>query len=115
MAIYKLGDIAEIIDGKKSLEKSGNIPVIGAGGIFSYTNEYRYNKETFSLPRKGTMKIFWYNFPVWNIDTAFLVGDINKNVCYKKYLYYFLLNKNNWEKIITGSTRPGTKKQIEKK
>ena len=110
MAIYKLGDCFEIISGKKHLTNNGSIPVVGSGGIFGGTSDKpSYYKYTFSLPRKGSMSIFQYNLPIFNADTAFLVGNRKNNNSIKKYLYYYLLDKTKWSKIINGTTRPATK------
>ncbi|TCG11943.1 restriction endonuclease subunit S [Mycoplasma todarodis] len=110
MGIYKLGNIIKIISGSKVLsEKSGSVPVVGSGGIFGSTENSKYNKSSFTLPRKGTMEMFWYDQPIWNVDTAFLVGDVNEKKVIKKYLFYFLKSNSEWRKIITGSTRPATR------
>ena len=110
MAIYKLGDCFEIISGRKNISKKGKTIVVGSGGIFGTTSDKEtYNSYTFSLPRKGTMKIFQYNQSIFNVDTAFLVGNKKNNKIIKKYLFYFLKNYDNWKNIINGSTRPATR------
>ena len=110
MAIYKLGDIADIISGTNIKSNvTGKIPIIGSGGQFGWTNKNKYDGPTFGLPRKGTMEVYWYDYPVWNVDTAFIVGDVNKKIIIKKYLFLTLLDKIKWSKLITGSTRPATR------
>ena len=55
------------------------------------------------------MEINFYTLPVYNIDTAFLVNNTNKNIVDIKYLYWYLKNKNKWFHLINGSTRPATR------
>ncbi len=108
MAIYKLGDISKIISGSKVDCENGDIPVVGSGGIFGWTNKSKTTKESVSLPRKGTMKIIYYSKPVWNVDTAFLIEEVDTSILELKYLYYVLLDEAKWFQIISGSTRPAT-------
>lgn len=57
MAIYKLGDIAAIINGSKQPNNEGSYKIVGSGGFFGWTSEFKTSSESIMLPRKGTMAI----------------------------------------------------------
>ncbi len=109
MEIYKLGELATIIGGTKASGKIGDIPIVGSGGIFGFTNKSRTTDPSVSIPRKGTMEVAWYQNPVWNVDTTYLIEKINEEKIILKYLYYNLL-KGEWKILISGSTRPAMTK-----
>ncbi len=109
MAIYKLGEISNIINGSKVISGNGNIPVVGSGGIFGYTKVPKTTQDSIAIPRKGTMNIHYYDIPVWNIDTTYLIEKVDSKNVLLKYLYYALDN-SDWEKLISGSTRPAMTK-----
>ncbi len=109
MAIYKLGEICDIVNGSKVLTKTGHIPVVGSGGVFGYTSISKTTEHSIALPRKGTMIIQYYPNPVWNVDTTYLATNTDKDKVDIKYLYYRLLN-SDWKGLISGSTRPAMTK-----
>ena len=111
MAIYKLGEIAKIINGSKPSSYEGRYRILGSGGYFGWTNKYKTDDYSIMLPRKGTMKIMWIEPKAWNVDTAFLITKVNQEKVLMKYLYYELKINSHWmEKLInSGTTRPATR------
>ena len=90
----KLSDVCEIKYGKdyKKLSK-GIYPLFGSSGIFSYVDQFLYNKPTVLIPRKGSIgNLFYYDKPFWSVDTMF--WTIIKDNCVPKYLYYYLKTKD---------------------
>lgn len=91
--IVKLKDIAEVKLGAsvryyKKVD-NGDIPLVGAGGIFSYTDKAITNGPTIVVGKKGNAgKVFLIDSPCTPIDTAFyLVPKINIDIT---YLYNYL-------------------------
>lgn len=91
----KLSDICIIKYGKDHKHlSSGNIPVYGSGGLMRYVDSSLYDKKSVLIPRKGTLNnLFFVNQPFWTVDTLFYT-QINENIVYPEYLYYFLKTAN---------------------
>jgi len=104
--LVKLKDLLTIKNGTdyKHLA-SGNIPVIGTGGIMLYVNKPLYNKEAILLPRKGSLNnVMYMDKPFWTVDTMFYAIPNYKKVN-AKYLYYHL-SLINFARYDIGSTIP---------
>ncbi|MFM6507948.1 MAG: restriction endonuclease subunit S [Dolichospermum sp.] len=94
----KLKDIFTIKYGKdyKHLN-SGNIPVIGTGGIMTYVDQFLYDKPSVLIGRKGTIdKPQFIEKPFWTVDTLFYT-EINKGFC--PFFVYLLALQINWYKF----------------
>jgi type I restriction enzyme S subunit len=94
----KLKDIFIIRYGKnyKHLD-SGNIPVIGTGGIMTYVDEFLYDKPSVLIGRKGTIdKPQFIEKPFWTVDTLFYT-EINKG--FVPFFAYLLVLQINWYKF----------------
>lgn len=59
-----------------------------------YVDSSLYDKKSVLIPRKGTLNnLFFVNQPFWTVDTLFYT-QINENIVYPEYLYYFLKTAN---------------------
>jgi type I restriction enzyme S subunit len=68
----KLNDVAEVKYGKAKPKEFGDIPVVGSGGIYGYTNKALVNFPTIVIGRKGTAGEVWMmDTPCWPSDTTF--------------------------------------------
>ena len=104
--LVKLKDLLVIKNGAdyKHLA-SGNIPVIGTGGIMTYVDKYLYDKEAILLPRKGSLNnVMYIDTPFWTVDTMFYAIP-NSNRVNAKYLYYNL-SLIDFTRYDVGSTIP---------
>ncbi|MEK7434444.1 MAG: restriction endonuclease subunit S [Cyanobacteriota bacterium] len=89
-----LKDVLKVRHGKNQKEVediNGKYPILGTGGLMSYSKSFLYDKESVLIGRKGTIdKPQFMNTPFWTVDTLFYT-EINKNSI-PKFLYYkFLL------------------------
>ena len=102
---YKLGEIAEIKNGKSRPKVKGEIPVYGGNGILDYANDYNSENDTIILGRVGAYcgSVFFENQRIWVSDNAMYVKA--KKTCDSKYLYY-LLKDRNLNKYAEGSSHP---------
>lgn len=91
MNSYSLKELLEIKNGKDHKHLlSGNIPVLGSGGIMRYGNEFLYEEESILLPRKGSLNNIQYiNTPFWTVDTLYYTV-VNKEKAEPYYLYNFI-------------------------
>ena len=91
--VKKLGDVLKVKHGKSQKEvedKSGQYPILGTGGLMSYTNHFLYDKPSVLIGRKGTIdKPQFMNTPFWTVDTLFYTEIYKDN--FPKYLYYKFL------------------------
>ena len=84
-----LVNIAEVKYGKARPKESGNIPVIGSGGIYAQASKALIDFPTIVIGRKGTAGIAWLQEgPCWASDTTFYLNWKNEMVDYH-YLYYY--------------------------
>lgn len=96
----RLGDVCEIIRGvrvtKKDLLKNGKYPVVSGGtGYMGYINEYNRDENTITIAQYGSAGyVNWQYEKFWANDVCFSVYS-NENIN-KRYLYHFLLNKQNY-------------------
>jgi type I restriction enzyme S subunit len=106
-----LNDIANIKYGKnlaiKSLLENGKHPVFGANGIIGYYNVYHYETEQVLISCRGAYSgTINYSPPKCFITNNSLVLDIiNRDITYKKYLYYSLQSIDK-TKLVTGTAQP---------
>lgn len=101
----KLGDILTICHGKdyKHLG-SGNIPVMGTGGIITYVDESLCDWECVCIGRKGTIdRPYYMNSPFWSVDTLFYSKPHDGQVV--KFQYY-LFETINWKQYNEASGVP---------
>ncbi len=105
--IVCLSDVADITTGKrppiKLSEKSENasIPIIGAGGIMAYTNEYLFNQDIITTGRVGTHGVInRYYEKNWVSDNALIF--ISQ---YMNFIYFFL-QTIDFKAYNVGSTQP---------
>jgi type I restriction enzyme, S subunit len=112
--VTKIGKILKIGSGKdyKHLS-SGDIPVIGTGGIMTYVDNYLFDGESVGIGRKGTIdKPQFLNGKFWTVDTLFYTHSFNKTLA--KYVYY-LFSTINWYRFNEASGVPSlSKNTIEK-
>ena len=104
--LVKLKDLLTIKNGSDYKHLStGDVPVIGTGGIMLYVNKYLYDKEAILLPRKGSLNnIIYIDKPFWTVDTMFYAIPNQKKVN-AKYLYYYL-SLIDFARLDVGSTIP---------
>lgn len=89
--IAKLGDFANIRYGKSKPPKAGGVPVIGSGGIYSWTEEPLVSYPTLVIGRKGTAGMVWYmEEPCWPSDTTFFL-EWKSHSLDRRYLFYRLI------------------------
>ncbi len=95
--VKRLGEVLKIRHGKsqrKVEDSNGQFPILGTGGLMSYTNHYLYDMPSVLIGRKGTIdKPQFMDTPFWTVDTLFYT-EINTDVSPKFIYYRFLLI--NW-------------------
>jgi type I restriction enzyme S subunit len=88
---YKLGDVAEIINGKNQKEvvsTQGEYPIYGSGGIIGWATDYLCKGNSTIIGRKGTIdNPIFVNQKFWNVDTAFGIQPSDKVL--PRYLFFF--------------------------
>ena len=108
--VEKIGNILKIGSGKdyKHLS-SGEIPVIGTGGIMTYVDDYLFEGESVGIGRKGTIdKPRYLKGKFWTVDTLFYTHSFNGT--FAKYVYYLFLTIN-WYKFNEASGVPSLSKK----
>lgn len=98
----KLGNIAEINSGKRPAGISeGLIPLVGAGDIMGYINNYNYDGKTLVIGRVGTHgKVQRFNDKCWCSDNTLTIKS-------KFFEYtYFILKNIDYSLLNRGSTQP---------
>jgi type I restriction enzyme S subunit len=70
--VVRIGDLAKIRYGKANPKSNGNVPVVGSGGIFAWTDIPLIEYPTLVVGRKGTAgKVWLLECPSYPSDTAF--------------------------------------------
>ena len=108
--VVRLGDLADVKYGKANPNSSGNIPVIGSGGVFAWTDKPLVDYPTIVIGRKGTAgEIHFADKPSYPSDTTFyLAWRKQVNV---QFLFYFLtLHKPSGEHAKT--TLPSLQRHV---
>jgi len=87
-----VGHVAYVKYGKANPKETGNIPIIGSGGIYSCTNKPLVDYPTIIVGRKGTAGKAWLSLkPCYPSDTTFYLEwkkDINVSFLFD----YMVLN-----------------------
>lgn len=97
-----LGEVCEIIRGvrvtKKDLIENGKYPVVSGGtGYMGFVNEYNRDENSITIAQYGTAGfVKWQNEKFWANDVAFTIYPINEDILLKRFLYFFLINKQNY-------------------
>jgi type I restriction enzyme S subunit len=85
-----LSRFADILYGKVKPKNEGNVPVVGSGGIYGWTDKSLMKKPTIIIGRKGTAgSVQLMLKPCWPSDTTFYLNVHRENVIIK-FLYYFM-------------------------
>jgi len=75
-------------------DSSGRYPILGTGGIMSFTNVPLYSKQSVLIGRKGTIdKPQFFDTPFWTVDTLFY-SEIKDGYSAKFIFYKF--NQIDW-------------------
>ncbi len=75
-------------------DSSGRYPILGTGGIMSFTNIPLYSKQSVLIGRKGTIdKPQFFDTPFWTVDTLFY-SEIKDGYSAKFIFYKF--NQIDW-------------------
>lgn len=102
---YRLGEIADIKNGKSRPKHTGNIPVYGGNGILDYSNSSNVKGETIIIGRVGAYcgSVYFENKDIWVSDNALYAKQ--KTGFNSKYIY-FLLKNDNLNQYAGGSSHP---------
>jgi type I restriction enzyme S subunit len=91
--VKPIGEVLKVKHGKSQKEvedRIGQYPILGTGGLMSYTNYYLYNKSSVLIGRKGTIdKPQYMDTPFWTVDTLFYTEIFEENL--PKFIYYKFL------------------------
>lgn len=89
----KLGKLAHIRYGKAKPKNTGNIPVIGSGGIYTYCSNPLITDPTVVIGRKGSAGTTWLaEEPCWPSDTTFYLDWKSNNVD-TYFIYHQIQNR----------------------
>ena len=89
--VVRLGEVAEVKYGKATPKDEGKIPVVGSGGIFSYTSMPLLKEPTIIIGRKGTAGKAWLMLePCYPSDTTFYLV-LKKNIDLS-FLFSFIIS-----------------------
>jgi Restriction endonuclease S subunits len=109
---YKLGDVAEIINGKNQKEvvsPQGKYPIYGSGGIIGWATGYLCKENSTIIGRKGTIDSpIFVNRKFWNVDTAFGIQPSEKVL--PRYLFFFC-KSFDFKKLDKSTTIPSLAKR----
>lgn len=106
---WRVGSLEEIVDIssgkrpkiKKEKDKLHKIPIIGANGIMSYTNEFLYNEKLLTIGRVGTLGVVQkYYDKIWTSDNSLVIKSDYLE------LVYFILKSVDYKSLNRGSTQP---------
>ena len=109
---YKLGDVAEIINGKNQKEvvsSQGDYPIYGSGGIIGWATDYLCKENSTIIGRKGTIDSpIFVNRKFWNVDTAFGIQPSERVL--PRYLFFFC-KSFDFKKLDKSTTIPSLAKR----
>jgi type I restriction enzyme S subunit len=102
---YKLGQIAEIKNGKTRPKGIGSIPVYGGNGILDYCNSANVHGKTIIIGRVGAYcgAVYFEEKETWVSDNALYLKP--QEGFSARYLYYLLKNEN-LNRYAGGSSHP---------
>lgn len=90
--VVRLGDVAKVKYGKANPKDTGNIPVVGSGGIYSSTADPIVDYPTIVVGRKGTAgKVWLFLEPCYPSDTTFYL-EWEKDIEVSFLFNYMILN-----------------------
>lgn len=94
--------IATVQSGKRPVSnKIGNYPLVGAGGIMSYINDYNFDEQILITGRVGTHGVIQRFFSkCWASDNTLVIKSD-----YYEFSYHFLKSVD-WDLLNRGSTQP---------
>ena len=97
----KFGDIADVASGKRPEKMdSGNIPLLGAGGVMDYIADYNYNVPSLIIGRVGTHGVVQRCSEFWASDNTLVISP-------KYYEFVFhVLRGIDYAALNRGSTQP---------
>ena len=103
----KLRDVCEIIRGvritKKELLEEGYPVVSGGIGYMGYTDKFNRDKNTITICQYGTAGyVNWQTEKFWANDICYTI--ISNDKILKRYLYFFLVNKQEYLYEISNRT-----------
>lgn len=106
-----VGDVCSFEYGRplKETERvKGDFPVVGAGSIIDFHNEYYLQAPVISTGRRGATagSIQWIDKNCYVIDTAFYIEILNDKEINKRFLYYVLVSLD-LTKLQSGGAMPG--------
>ncbi|GAW92771.1 restriction endonuclease subunit S [Calderihabitans maritimus] len=108
--VVKLEEIAEVKYGKAKPKETGNIPVVGSGGIYALTSQALVDFPSLVVGRKGTAGRVWLlESPFWPSDTTFYLAWKDSSVDYRFVYYCFQVNTLSGEHAKT--TLPSLQKR----
>ena len=89
--LARLNEIADVKYGKARPKEKGNVPVVGSGGIYAYTNKALVNFPTIVIGRKGTAGQVWMmNTPCWPSDTTFYLKWRDPSLAEPRFIFWYL-------------------------
>lgn len=111
----KIGDIAEIINGKNQKEvedENGVYPIYGSGGIIGRAKDFICPENCTIIGRKGTINNpIFVKTKFWNVDTAFGMKTFD---CVNPKFYFYFCRNFNFTTIDSSSAIPSlTKSNIQ--
>jgi type I restriction enzyme S subunit len=112
--VGKLGDLFTLNYGK-SLTLENRIPgqylVVGSSGIVGSHQNYLVKSPGIVIGRKGTIgQVIWLEKNFYPIDTTFYVENILP--CNGLYFHYFLLKRQNFQRLTSDSAVPGLNRDM---
>ena len=101
-----LGTISNITSGKRPVNKfeTEQYPVVGAGGIMAYTNDFNYYDDLIIIGRVGTLGVVKrYSEKIWASDNTLVIQTkyLNYIENYLKTIDYYSLNRGSTQPLIT--------------
>jgi type I restriction enzyme S subunit len=109
--MVKLGDICDFYGGqaikKEDRSENGNIPYYGSNGIVGFMDTHIFNGKYLITGQDGTLGTF-YNVEgkFWASNHTHVFRPKNTNQVLLNYLFYYLSNNFDAEKVRTGSCIP---------
>ena len=89
----QLKEVAKVRYGKARPRESGEIPVVGSGGVYGSTSRALVDFPTLIIGRKGTAGMVWLQEqPCWPSDTTFYLEWKTATLDYH-FVYYVLLQR----------------------